>query len=66
MIENTANSILRALGPTAPPSQREMVIEIFQRHSEYNIRRARAIDIERKQSYDFDVIQNWYREIHKN
>jgi hypothetical protein len=63
MVLSAAQSIIRKSDPTAPKLSDKWVKRFFARHPEYNLRRAKAIDLERKQSYDPAVIKGWFQRL---
>jgi hypothetical protein len=67
MVENCANSILREAHsdkPGPPPQIGEHWLSRFYlRHPEYKIRKRRAIDLDRKQAHQPEVIQDWFNRL---
>jgi hypothetical protein len=63
MVLKAAQSILHESDPTAPKLSDHWIKRFFARYPEYKIRRAKALDIERKQSYDPEVIEGWFQDL---
>ena len=64
-ISSYANSILLGVHtdtaeppPTVGPAWTQ---HFLQRHPEYHVRKQKTLDVERKQSHDPEVLQNWFR-----
>lgn len=69
MIENTANSLLRLAhtNPDTPPPivGDKWLKRWLRRHPQYNQRRSRAIELDRKRAEDREGIQEWFKKAGK-